>query len=129
MSIDFKVEHRDRYSVVRVNGEPTLDEFLQFVERIGAQSHGWPSAHALVDLRSIRTLKSFTEHYAIGEAVGRLLGHLRRVASVVPADRLTRASQKTAQQAGVNLMVFTSEGEAIEWLTAGGPASDGAQPG
>jgi hypothetical protein len=105
--------------VVRVDGEPSLDEFLAFVERLGAQSVTWFSGRVLVDLRSVRTLKAFTEHYAIGEAVGRQLGHLRRVASVVPADRITRASQKTAQQAGVNLVVFTSEGEAIEWLVSG----------
>jgi hypothetical protein len=118
MGLSFTVEHRGQYSVVRVEGEPTLDEFLTFVKSVGEQSHGWPALHCLVDLRSIRSLKTFTEHYAIGESVGRELGHLRKVASVVPADRLTRASEKRAQHAGVNLTVFTSEGEAIEWLAS-----------
>jgi len=36
----------------------------------------------------------------------------------VPGDRITRVSEKTAQRSGVNLVVFTSEGEAISWLTA-----------
>jgi hypothetical protein len=40
------------------------------------------------------------------------------MASVVSADRITRASEKTAQQSGVNLKVFTSEAEAIAWLMA-----------
>lgn len=117
MSIEFRVEQRALYAVVRVDGEPTLDEFLDFVARLGAESATWRQSHMLVDLRSIRTLKSFTEHYAIGEAVGRHFGHMKKCASVVPGDRLTRASQKTAQQAGVNLTVFTSEGEAIQWLS------------
>ena len=118
MGLTYTVEHRGDYSVVRVEGEPTLDEFLAFVKAVGEQSRGWPAPRALVDLRSIRSLKSFTEHYAIGEAVGRELGHLRKVASVVPADRITRASEKRAQHAGVNLTVFTAEREAMEWLAA-----------
>lgn len=116
MSLEFTVEQREGYAVVRVEGEPTLDEFLHFVQAMGSQSRAWPVLRALVDLRSVRSLKTFTEHYAIGEAVGREMAHLRKVASVVPADRVTRASEKRAQHAGVNLTVFTSEGEAIEWL-------------
>lgn len=118
MSLGFTVEHRGGYSVVRVDGEPSLDEFLAFVHDVGVQARHWPFPHVLVDLRAVRSLKTFTEHYAIGEAVGRDLGHLRRVASVVPADRITRASEKRAQHAGVNLTVFTSEGDAIAWLTS-----------
>lgn len=119
MSIGFQVEQRPQYAVIRVEGEPTLAEFLAFVEQMAVESRNWPVLRALVDLRSIRTLTAFTEHYAVGEAVARHMGHLRQVASVVPADRITRASEKTAQKAGFNLAVFTSEGEAITWLTAG----------
>jgi hypothetical protein len=118
MSIGFQVEQRPHYAVIRVDGEPTLGEFVAFVQEIAQLSRSWPVKRALVDLRAIRSIKSFTEHYAIGEAVAQHMGHLRQVASVVSADRLTRASEKTAQQAGFNLAVFTSEGEAIAWLTA-----------
>jgi hypothetical protein len=118
MSLHHTVEQRTRYVVVRVDGEPTLDEFLAFVQRLAAESHQWPVDRALVDMRGVRTLKAFTEHYAVGEAVGRELRHLRRIASVVPADRITRASEKTAQQAGVNLRVFIDEQEALAWLSA-----------
>ena len=120
MSISFHVAHRDSYAVVRVEGEPTLAEFLDFVETVGAQSAGWPTDCALFDLRSVRTLKTFTDHYSVGEAVAKHLRHLRKVASVVPADRLTRASEKTARQSGVALSVFISEGEAMQWLVSPG---------
>lgn len=118
MSLEFTVEQRAGYTVVRVDGEPTLDEFLGFVQRIGVQSQGWPAERALFDLRGERTLRAFTEHYAVGEAVARELRHLKRLASVVPPDRITRASEKTAQRAGVNLRVFTDEQEAMAWLRA-----------
>ncbi|MBG9387053.1 STAS/SEC14 domain-containing protein [Caenimonas aquaedulcis] len=116
MPVTFTVEHRSRYSVVRVDGEPDLNEFLTFVERLGVESAGWGVREVLVDMRTVRSLKTFTEHYAIGESVARHLAHLRKMASVVPADRVTRASEKTAKRSGVNLTVFTTESEAIEWL-------------
>jgi hypothetical protein len=116
MSLDFTVEQRGRHAVVRVEGEPTLAEFIAFIQAVGRDSRTWPVDRALFDLRSVRTLKAFTEHYAIGEEVGRNFGHMDKMASIVPADRITRASQKTARQAGVKLTVFTSEGEAREWL-------------
>lgn len=118
MGIDFRVEQHTGYTAVRIEGDPSLDEFLSFIEVLAGQSRGWPTQCALCDLQKVRTLKSFTEHYAIGEAVARHLRHLRQVASVVPPDRITHTSEKTARDAGANLMVFTSEEDAIAWLTA-----------
>jgi hypothetical protein len=117
MSLRFDVEHREGYSVVRVNGEPSLGQFLSFLQLIGIETSGWPHKRALFDLRGVRSLTTFTEHYAVGEEVARRLQHLQRIASVVAADRITRASEKTARRSGVNLTVFTDEAEAIRWLT------------
>ena len=116
MSLRFTHEHRQGYSLVRVEGEPTLAEFLSFLQQIGSETSGWPARRLMFDLRGVRTLTTFTEHYAVGEETARQLAHLHRIASVVPADRITRASEKTAQRAGVNVRVFTSEAEAIAWL-------------
>jgi hypothetical protein len=121
MPIQRTVEQRAHFTVVRVDGNPTLAEFLGFVEAMGVESHQWPVPNLMVDLRGIRTLTTFTEHYAVGEAVGRHMAHLRQIASVVPADRITRASEKTAQRAGVNMAVFTSEAEALHWLSTPQP--------
>lgn len=118
MAVQVTVEHRGTYSVIRLEGEPTLDEFLPVVQSLGEQSAGWPLRKVLVDLRGIRSLRAFTEHYAVGEAVARHWAHMQKIASVVPPDRLTRASEKVARQASVNLTVFTDEGEAMAWLLA-----------
>lgn len=116
MSLSFQVEHRKEYSVVRVEGEPTLGQFLSFLQVMGVETSGWPTRRVLFDLRGIRTLTTFTEHFAVGEETARQLHHLHRIASVVPADRITRASEKTARRSGINLTVFTDEAQAIAWL-------------
>ncbi|HEX7891517.1 MAG TPA: STAS/SEC14 domain-containing protein [Ramlibacter sp.] len=118
MSLSFKVEHREGYSVVRVDGDPSLGQFLSFLHLIGVETAGWPVKRVLLDLRDVRTFATFTEHGAVGEEVARHLQHLHRIASVVPPDRITRASEKAAGQSGVDLTVFTEEGDAIGWLTA-----------
>ena len=116
MSLRHSVEHRERYSVVRVEGEPSLGQFLSFLQLLGVETAGWAQRRVLFDLRGVRTLTSFTEHYAVGEEAARQFRHLHRLASVVPADRITRASEKTAQRSGLNLVVFTDEGAALVWL-------------
>lgn len=118
MSLRFAVEHQERHSVVRLQGDPTLGQFLSFLQLIAVETAGWRSKRVLFDLGGVTTLTSFTEHYAIGEEAARQLRHLHRVASLVPPDRITRASEKTAQRSGLNLSVFTDEAEALAWLLA-----------
>jgi hypothetical protein len=120
MSLEYTVEQRAGCTVLRATGEPTLGEFISFLQAVGAESAQWSKDCLLLDLQGVRTLTSFTEHYAVGQEIGRQLRHFRRLASVVAADRITHVSEKTARQAGVNLTVFTDEGEALAWL---------AQPG
>ena len=117
MSLRFEVEHKDGYSAVRVQGEPSLGQFLSFVHLIGVETAGWPVRRVLFDLRGVQTLTAFTEHYAIGDEAARQLSHMHRVASLVEPHRITRASEKTAQRSGMNLKIFTDEAEAVAWLT------------
>lgn len=116
MDLSFDVEHRNGYALARIRGEPSLGQFLALIRRIGLESAAWPSKRVLLDLRGIRTLTSFTDHYAVGEETARQLGHLHRIASLVDPDMITRASEKTARRSGVNLTVFTDEAEATAWL-------------
>jgi hypothetical protein len=117
MSLRFEVEHREAFAIVRVEGEPTLGQFLSFLHLMAVETSGWPTKRALFDLRGVKTLTSFTDHYSIGEEAARQLSHLHRVASLVEPHRITRASEKTARRSGMNLTVFTDEAEAIAWLT------------
>jgi len=117
MSLSVQIEHREGYAVVRVDGAPSLGQFLSFLQVMGVETAGFPSRRVLFDLRGVRTLTTSAEHCAVGEEAARQLSHLHRIASVVPPDRLTRASEGAARRSGAALSVFTEEGEAIRWLT------------
>ena len=122
MNMETTVEHNPAYALVRAAGSPTLDEMLAVIEAIGLESQAWPQGAVLVDLRQVATLASFTEQYRLGELAVRAFSHLSKLASLVPPERITRTSEKVARQEGLNLKVFTSEAEAIGWLTES-PAS------
>ncbi len=118
MPLVSRFEARDGYTAVRLRGEPSLGQFLSFIELMQAETAAWPHRRALFDLRGIATLKAVSEHLAVGQAVVRHLAHLEKIASVVPTDRATGVSRKLAQGQGVNLAVFVDEAEAIAWLRA-----------
>ncbi|HEY0823067.1 MAG TPA: hypothetical protein VGD76_04705, partial [Ramlibacter sp.] len=63
MSLSFDVEHREGYSVVRMSGQPTLGQFLSLIQLLGVETSAWTVRQVLFDLRGIRSLTSFTEHY------------------------------------------------------------------
>jgi hypothetical protein len=118
MSLSFQAEHRDGFSIVRLRGEPSLGQFLSALQLLGVETKSWTTKRVLFDLRGVRTLTTFTEHYAVGEEAARQLQHLNRIASVVDPDRITHASEKTARRSGLNLMVFSDFDKALAWLTA-----------
>lgn len=116
MPLHHRIEHRSGYSLVSLRGDPSLGQFLSFIELMGPETQSWQHARGLFDLREVSTLKSVTDHVAIGQAVARHLAHMERIASIVPPDRATGISRKEAQSAGVNLAVFVDEPAALQWL-------------
>lgn len=119
MSVDIAWEQLPGYGAARLSGSPTLGQMLSCIELIAAETSGWQPPLLLVDLRQVDSLRSFTEQFAIGEHAASRLAHLAKVASVVPPERITRNSERPARKKGLNLLVFTSEEEAIAWLTSG----------
>jgi hypothetical protein len=116
MALDFSIERRGLYAAVRVAGSPSLAQFISFARQIGIDSAAWPQRCALFDLRGITTLRAVTDHVEIGKAVIQHLHHLRKIASLVPPERITGISRRVAQEGGVNLAVFVDEADAVAWL-------------
>lgn len=102
-----------------LTGPALIQNFVELVDTADAETVFWSDRNALFDLRGVSGELSPEEQVFLGELVGRNLSHLDRLASVVPAQRITRRSEGAAQQLGVQLRVFTGEAEARQWLIAG----------
>lgn len=116
MSLHIEWEQHETHGVARLAGAPSLGQFLSFVELLAVETLGWEHGRLLADLRGVTTIQSFTEQFTIGEEAARKLMHLRRIASIVPAERITRNSERPARQKGLDLKVFDNERAALAWL-------------
>lgn len=119
MPLEVRYRHEHDHVLVTFGGAATIEEFLAALQEVGADSVAWPGSHVIVDLRGVSSPFTFTEQLRIGEAVGRNLGHLRRVAAVVPPERITRVGEKVANRTGARAGVFTGQDEALAWLREG----------
>jgi hypothetical protein len=103
---------------VKVAGHPTFDQILSMIHLLGVDSSGWPHEVLLVDLREVETEFSREQQFRIGEEAALSLAHLRKVASLVAPQRITRIGEKAARRNGTNVRVFGDEQEALAWLRA-----------
>jgi hypothetical protein len=116
MNFDLHVTHEVGHARVKVAGHPTFEQVLSMVHLLGIDSSEWDSEALLVDLRDVRTVFTPEEQFRLGLEAALSLAHLRRVASLVAPERITRISEKAARRNGTNVRVFGDEQAALAWL-------------
>lgn len=125
MPLKFKVHRLPEFTSLKVVGDATLEDFVQLIDEMAEQSRQRGDKRVLVDLLDVGGELKFTEHFQMGERAALRLQHLEKVASVVPAAKITRTSEKVARTHGLHLRVFSSMTEAIRWLSeAQGPRAE-----
>jgi hypothetical protein len=116
MNFDLSVATEADHARVKVAGHPTFDQLLSMIHLLGVDSGGWNHEVLLVDLRAVETEFTREEQFRIGEEAALSLAHLRKVASLVAPQRITRIGEKAAQRNGTNVRVFGDEAAALAWL-------------
>lgn len=116
MNFDLSITEATDHARVRVAGHPTIDQMLSLIHLLGVDSGQWTHQVLLVDLREVQTRFTPQEQFRLGQETALSLSHLRRIASVVPPERITRISEKAAQRDGTDVRVFSDEEEALAWL-------------
>ncbi len=127
-SLEASVHRLPDFTSVKLSGPATIDDFVQVIRGMAAESKRLGDRRMLVDQLDISTTLKFTDHFRIGEEVAAHLHHLEKLASVVPPDKITHTSEKVAMQQGLQLRVFTSMREAIRWLQTPADAAPGVPP-
>lgn len=118
MAYDVSVTQQRFCTRVVVAGAPTIDQLLALVHVLGIDSGTWKHDVLLVDLRKVSTQFSEAEQHSLGQAAAASLVHMRKIASVVPPERLTRISERAARRDGTNVSVFDDLDAALAWLRA-----------
>ncbi|MGE0332579.1 MAG: hypothetical protein AB7P37_18020 [Ramlibacter sp.] len=119
MPFDIRIDRHPEYVKFSMEGTASMPNFIALVDTVEAETIFWSDRNALFDLRAVQDELAPEEQVFLGELVGRSLAHLDRLASVVPAQRITRRSEGAAQQMGVRLRVFADVHEATQWLVEG----------
>jgi hypothetical protein len=118
MALSTQVTRLPGYVRIHVSGPASIREFVELVSTIGQETVYWSDRRVVVDLRDIEGELTPTEQIFLGELVAQDLAHIERMASIVPAERVTRNSERAAQELGSQLRVFDDENEALAWITA-----------
>ena len=119
MPLQYEIKHLPQLVIYEVTGQAKLEDMHRLIDEVAEATLRSGTRRVLVNLLALRENLKFTDHYAIGEQVARKLGHLDRLASVVPGNRRTGTSEKVANAQGTLLRVFTDEAEALAWVASG----------
>jgi hypothetical protein len=116
MNFDVAIDRGRTFVRVTITGQPEIGELLSMIHLLGVESETWKDDRVLVDLRRVDTPFTRHEQFRIGEEAAASLSHMEKIASVVPRERITRVSEKTARRMGANVHVFDNEFAALAWL-------------
>ena len=128
MAFTIQLSRLPGYVRVQVAGAASIREFVELISTIGQETVYWSDRRVLVDVRQVEGELTPTEQIFLGELIAQDLAHIERVASIVPPARLTRNSERAAQELGSQLRVFDNENEALAWIVAESVAAPVTEP-
>jgi hypothetical protein len=106
------------FSVVEVTAPALVENAEPVLLAIGERTRQEGTRRLLINLMDVVGTFGPEQQRAIGLLAYHHLGHLERVASLVPPEKLTRLSEAAARAQGMELRVFCELSEAIGWLVA-----------
>ena len=122
MPTNVKIIHASDLVRARPEGEAYLEDAEQLIKDIAAAGAGLEDFEVLVDTRSVTGSLSATDLWTLAEKLTRFRNNFaRKTAVLCPMEKFdhSRFFALCAENRGVNIRVFTSYEEAMEWLISG----------
>lgn len=104
------------FLMVVATGTGDLGGVLSAVDLVATAASRNGHARALLDLMAVEIELSPVDHLTFGAHMAYVLQRFERVASVIPAQYRTGATEQAAQAAGLNVRMFTALNDAIDWV-------------
>ena len=108
----------EHMAVAEVSGLAFIADAEELILRIAKNTRTHGDKRLLINLLDVVGTLERHDHQMLGQLAAIHLAHLEKVASLVPEDKITRVSQEAAMGLGMQLRVFTSIGDAVQWLVA-----------
>jgi hypothetical protein len=108
--------HGPQFGVVEITALAFFEAAEPVLQEIARRTRQFGDRRLLVNLLDVVGTLGVQEQEQLGMLAWKHLSHLEKLASLVPADKLTRLSENTARAQGMQLRVFTELAAAIEWL-------------
>jgi hypothetical protein len=116
VSASLHFTHGPAFSVVEVTALAFVEDAEPVLLAIGERTRQDGTRRLLINLLDVVGTFGPEQQRAIGLLAYHHLGHLERVASLVPPEKITRLSEAAARAQGMELRVFSELSEAIDWL-------------
>lgn len=116
MPLRFRITRRDPLFEVKISGLAFLGHAEDLLAQIGEATRREEASLLLIDALHVLGSIAPEDHAQLGYLLVRHLSHLRKVAMVVPAGKITGRSEAAAAERGLNLKVFASLQQAHDWL-------------
>jgi hypothetical protein len=114
--MQFRIARRIDHVALELTGPIDLPVLLGLIEKLGDLTQSEGDSRLMFNMLGMTGEVPLTAQIEVGEHVVRHLSHLMRVASVVPAERVTRTSEKIARAQGLEFKVFDDLPQAQAWL-------------
>jgi hypothetical protein len=127
MTIQYQIDASSNRITTRVFGEVTIDEVLQHLDEVSADSGFEPDLDLLLDLIDCKTLLDADQIRTAAERMTADLSSFRfgRLAIVVVSDAIfgmTRMFHAFSEAAFSDAQIFRDRDQALQWLDEFGPA-------
>lgn len=116
MSYTLHYKHGPAMAVAEISALAFIEVAEPILQEIAAHSRRHGDRRLLINLLDVVGTFGPEQQQAIGRLAALHLGHLEKVASLVPEEKITRISEAAARAAGMQLKVFTKLTDAVAWL-------------
>src|SRR5690349_6801710 len=116
MTFKLVYRHGPKMALAEVTALAFLESAEPVLQQIEKRTRQHDDKRLLVNLKDVVGTFGPEEQVAIAKLATRYLSHLEKVASLVPEEKITRVSEQVAKSAGMQLKVFTSFTDAVNWL-------------
>ncbi|MES2634261.1 MAG: hypothetical protein V4669_14920 [Pseudomonadota bacterium] len=126
--MQIRIVRQKDFMGLEATGALDLDTLLEVIAKLGTLTRQSGEQRVLFDLLNLDGQPHVAGQMQVGDQIGKCLAHVQRVASAVPIDRITHASENVARTHGVTMKVFGDRHTAIAWLREGSTPEEAAAP-